>query len=309
MVALAGFNMDVGVVIALIIFVISGIFIVVPGVRNFIQRPQNKRMLILLSKKGDIINFSKNEEQPILKLKENTDKWRLKGQGLTLSGAAVSIGVVLMLFSSVSTGILYLGSGCFVAGICLYMFQRGRNIKKRKLLSTQFPEALDLMVRGARVGVSAEGNIRDAAKELPSPIADVFKNMQEQLEIGLSFDDVLSAAAFTNEIREFRYLAATLSVQRKTGGAYANVLENLSAVLREHQEQNERVDAVTTEAKVSAKVVAGVGLASCILLFFQNRTQFDFLIQDPTGQLMALYCFLSIVFGTFLIRQMLASLS
>ncbi|MEH6402684.1 MAG: type II secretion system F family protein [Sneathiella sp.] len=252
---------------------------------------------------------SVGEQKTILNLDKTKKGWRSWTGNLSFAGGLSLGGTFTLLFSSLNNTVLYLGGGLLLTGISVLFYQSRRISKRKEMLSKQFPEALDLMVRGARVGVSAENNIREAATDLPSPIASVFMEMREQLDIGLSFDSVLSDAALKNEIREFRYLAATLSVQRRTGGAYANVLENLSAVLREHQEQNERVDAVTTEAKVSAKVVAGVGVCSCILLFFQNRAQFDFLLNDPTGQYMALYCVFSIGFGLLLIRQMLETLS
>gem|GEM_PF-3244879 len=309
MVDLANFTTQVWLIVGGVVMLVFTLIFGALGVISQIYHPKKALELKLLSLTIDD-NISLNSEQKtILKSNQTKTGWRSRIRYLSGSGAFVLVGALLLLLWPLNNNALYLGGGLLFAGICTYFLKRMRAAKRQKLLSIQFPEALDLMVRGARVGVSAEDNIREAAAELPSPIAGVFKEMREQLDIGLSFDNVLAGAAFKNEIREFRYLAATLSVQRRTGGAYADVLENLSAVLREHQEQSERVDAATTEAKVSAKVVAGVGVCSCTLLFFQNRAQFDFLLNDPTGQYMALYCLLSVGFGLVLIRQMLEALS
>lgn len=197
----------------------------------------------------------------------------------------------VMTFSCLSGGILY--------------FLQLQSSSHRKMLTEQFPEALDLMVRGGRVGVTPEESFRQAAEKLPLPLRDVFKQLSVQIDIGLPFDHALMDMAAKLDLKEFRFLAITLSVQRRTGGRYVDVLENLSQILRDYQEQGRKTEAMTSEARLAAKIVALLVALSCGLLFFQNRDQFDFFIYDPTGNQLITYSIASIATGFFVIYQLL----
>lgn len=207
--------------------------------------------------------------------------WGLYGQPLFF----------VMVFSCLSGGILY--------------FLQLQSSSQRKMLTEQFPEALDLMVRGGRVGVTPEESFRQAAEKLPLPLRDVFKQLSVQIDIGLPFDHALMDMAAKLDLKEFRFLAITLSVQRRTGGRYVDVLENLSQILRDYQEQGRKTEAMTSEARLAAKIVALLVALSCGLLFFQNRDQFDFFIHDPTGNQLITYSIASIAAGFFVIYQLL----
>ncbi len=191
------------------------------------------------------------------------------------------------------------GLGLFLVsvGIALLLIRNRLKVAFSRRVSGQFPEALDLFVRGARVGVSVEENMKVVASEMSEPLSVIFALMSEQMAIGQSFEQVLIGAAEKYPLREFRYLAATLTMQRKTGGQYADILETLSKLLREQQEQRARTHAMTSESRLAAKIIAGLVVSSCVSLFFLNREQFDFLLEDNTGTSILLYCLTSLAVG------------
>lgn len=243
----------------------------------------------------DIIANPSSENQKVL----SQQNFKMVGWVLTVIGAGL-----LFLWYLFDFPFVFGGAPVFL-GICLIQSLNTISNKKRKALSVQFPEAIDLLVRGARVGVTPEENIRQVSLELPSPLSTSFKEISHQLDIGLPFEQVLQDTANKMDLREFRFLAATLTIQRKTGARYVEVLENLSQLIRSHHEQAQRRDAATSEARLASKVVAGLVGVSCGLLFLFNRDQFDFLITDPTGQNLAIYCVLSLAVGFLIMYQML----
>lgn len=244
---------------------------------------------------GDIIAI------PSAKKTKNLFRQGIKNLGLVLTFVGVGL---LLIWYFFDLPFAYGGVFIFI-GVGLNQFLYAKSGKIKKTLSVQFPEAIDLMVRGARVGVTPEENIRQASRELPPPLSTSFKAISHQLDIGLPFDQVLQEAADKLDLREFRYLAATLAIQRKTGARYVEVLENLSQLVRAHHEQAERRDAATAEARLASKIVGGLVVVSCGLLFLFNREQFDFLIKDHTGQNLAIYCVFSLSIGFLVMHQML----
>ncbi|PHR00303.1 MAG: hypothetical protein COB29_15935 [Sulfitobacter sp.] len=298
-------SLDATLVTSLTVLFFTGGFALFLGILVHGKQAEKKMEKRVLSLLGDRLPVKTNTQKIVLvsQIRQNKQIWKW-----TLSRSCFSsliIGTVCVMLWRYGD-VLVLTGGLFIAlGGGVLHFQSLRREKRRKLLSAQFPEVLDLMVRGGRAGVTPDESIRHVAKELPSPLADIFKSMSEQFNIGLSFEYVLSEMARKLELREFRYLAATLTAQRRTGGHYVDVLENLSQVLRDHQEQARKAEAVTSEARLASKIITSLVALSCGSMFFLNRDQFDFFLYDPTGQQLLAYCILSIGFGFFIMQWML----
>ncbi len=289
-----------GVVTSFLILLATGLIVVTVGVGYFWP----KRTLIerLLPDQPKMVDI----EQPVATLipapanqfKVFKEYWSVK-QSCYLSMAVGGIGLFV---TDAGSLVFIVFALLFVAATSSLFILFSLNNARNRKLSAQFPEALDLLVRGARVGVAAEENIGLIAQELPMPLSRHFNEISEKLGIGLSFEQTLIEVSQSVGNREFRYLAATLAIQRKSGGKYADILDNLSKVLRERLEQEEKIQAATSEARLSAKIVGALVLAVCALLFILNRAQFNFLINDETGFNILLYCISSLVIGFLMMR-------
>jgi tight adherence protein B len=142
------------------------------------------------------------------------------------------------------------------AGIGLPHFLIASLIGRRNAAFTnQFPEAIDLMVRGIRAGLPIVETITVVAQEMSEPIRTEFRRMVDALQVGQAFDETLWAAAKRIESPEFRFFVVSLSIQRETGGNLAETLENLSDILRRRRQLKLKVRAVSSEARASAWVV------------------------------------------------------
>lgn len=214
------------------------------------------------------------------------------------------VGSGLVVFASL-VEMQVIGGVLILMNVAVYWALTRKEKEKQEALTLQFPEAIDLMVRGARVGVSPEGNIKVISREISAPLGPVFAQISEQLEIGLPFEAVLVEMAHETKRPEFQYLAATLSVQRKTGAQYADVLENLGVVLRQHIEIVDKTKAATSESRLAAKVIAFLVLGAVALQFFINHDQFLFLFEDPSGHSLLIYSFSSLFAGFLTINWLL----
>lgn len=213
-------------------------------------------------------------------------------------------GAGLFVFASPAKMQLFGGVLILTSALGYWILTR-KEKEEQDALTVQFPEAIDLMVRGARVGVSLEGNIKAISRELSAPLGPVFAKISERLEIGLPFEEVFAETASQTKRPEFRYLAATLSVQRKTGAQYADVLENLGTLLRQHIEIVDKTKAATSETRLAARVIAFLVLGAAALQFFINPGQFRFLFEDPSGQSLMIYSFSSLLAGFLVINWLL----
>ncbi|WP_169545966.1 type II secretion system F family protein [Sneathiella aquimaris] len=208
-----------------------------------------------------------------------------------------AIGAAALLFTPSSAHWVFLSVICWTIGGGYLLVTKRQSAQRAKQLGEQFPEALDLLVRGARVGVSLEQNICAVGNEMPEPVSGLFKRVSELLEIGVPFEGLFVEIPVKFQIREFRYLVATLSIQRKSGGQYGDTLENLARVLRERQELDEKVKSVTAEPRLASSLIVGIVGLSVLMLYLTNPSQFEFLFRDPSGQSILFYSFTSLLLG------------
>jgi len=237
--------------------------------------------------------------------------WREKGRDrylLPLLGAitaAVGLGFVVL---DVPIIVLLVSAGAVgVAGGAALILHYRRRWRQRQFID-QLPEAIDIIIRGARVGMSLQENFRVIASEMPDPVGREFRILAEKLAIGIDLERALSAAVENTSAREMQFMATTLVLQRRTGGQYAEVLENLASVLRDRRSRQLKARALTAEARTSARIVAGVTAVILLILALTNRTQFDFLLDDPLGNRLLFYSALSMFGGFFAMSRLLGRL-
>ena len=242
---------------------------------------------------------------------EKLEKWR---ENLRAKAAYLVLGLIvglaalypavrqspLITLSVVLCLTLLAGAGGFVL-----LLKRQR---RRALFIEQLPEAIDIIIRGARVGMSLQENFQVIAREMPDPIGREFRILSEKLSIGIELEAALNATLSQLRVKELQFMATTLILQRRTGGQYGEVLENLNAVLRDRQAQYLKARALTSEARVSARIVTGVTAMILLILALTNKAQFNFLMYDPSGRHLLIYCGLSILTGFFVISRLLGTL-
>ncbi|MZR31809.1 hypothetical protein GQE98_14325 [Sneathiella sp. DP05] len=251
------------------------------------------------------------EFAPLYREDNHPDRWRqkLKGRVLLLL-IMILICIVLLLFAireyPFHTLIIAGGGVSLVGGY--FALRHYQNKTRRKRLVEQLPEAIDIIVRGARVGMSLQENFQVIAREMPDPVGSQFRILAEKLTIGIDLEAALFSAVDEIGVKELQFMATTLILQRQTGGQYAEVLENLARVLRDRRAQYLKARALTSEARVSARIVTVVTGVVLTILALTNKAQFEFLFVDPLGHDLLIYSGVCIFIGFFAISRLLRSL-
>ena len=101
------------------------------------------------------------------------------------------------------------------------------------IFEEQFPEAIDLIARALRAGHAFTTGLGIAAEEMPAPVGTEFKRVYDQQNFGMSLPDALRAMAHRVPVLDARFFVTAVLTQRESGGNLAEVLDNLSAVMRE----------------------------------------------------------------------------
>jgi len=166
----------------------------------------------------------------------------------------------------VTGGIFFKGAPLFVAlpmgmlmGLGLPHMTLGFLINKRlNKFTSNFPDAIELLVRGLRSGLPVGETLAVIANEIPGPVGEEFKIVVEKVKIGKTMEDALQDTAERLGTPEFQFFVITLAIQRETGGNLAETLSNLADVLRKRAQMKLKIKAMSSESKASAYIVGSL---------------------------------------------------
>jgi tight adherence protein B len=199
----------------------------------------------------------------------------MTGKDITLGKyAMVCLGVaaIVMMLLAVRGAplILALMLGLFF-GVGGPHFTIGYMIKKRIVkFNTNFPDAIELMVRGLRSGLPITETLGIVAGEVPGPVGVEFRMVADKMKIGRTMEAALQDTADRLGTPEFQFFVITLAIQRETGGNLAETLSNLADVLRKRAQMKLKIRAMSSESKASAYIVGSLPFVVFGLVYMIN---------------------------------------
>ena len=197
------------------------------------------------------------------------------GKDITLGKyAVVCLGVTalftILLMMKGAPFILSLMLGLFF-GIGGPHFVVGKMIKRRiNKFTTNFPDAIELMVRGLRSGLPITETLGIVASEIPGPVGVEFRMVADKMKIGRTMEAALQETADRLGTPEFQFFVITLAIQRETGGNLAETLSNLADVLRKRAQMKLKIRAMSSESKASAYIVGSLPFVVFGLVYMIN---------------------------------------
>jgi tight adherence protein B len=173
------------------------------------------------------------------------------------------------------------------AGVGLPHLAISLMIKRRlKRFTSQFAEAIDLIVRGLKSGLPTQESIRVVGQEFGDPIGVEFRRIHDSVRFGKSLEDAMWETTKRLDTPEFRFFVISLAVQRETGGNLAETLENLADILRKRRQMQLKVKAMSSEAKASAMILGSLPFIMFVILYLVNSSYASQLFQDRRGLIM-----------------------
>ena len=218
------------------------------------------------------------------------------------------IAVVVMVVMMVLTSLPFLP--CLAVGIALGLFLPNfwvnYTIKSRlDKFTTQFPEAIDLIVRGLKAGLPITESIYAVSQEMEAPIATEFKGITDEMRFGKTLDEALWQASEKLDTPEFNFFVICISVQQETGGNLGETLSNLSGILRGRAQLKLKIKAMSSEGRASAMIIGALPFVMCGIITTVNYGYMSVMFTDPRGQIAMLGAVIWMSIGMFIISKMI----
>lgn len=203
-----------------------------------------------------------------LRLQRTGKQWTMKQYGYASLGLLV-VGSGLLLFKGAPFYLAF-AFGSFLAAAVPHMVVNFAVKRRVTKFTSNFPDAIELLVRGLKSGLPVSETLNVVAKEIPGPVGQEFKIVTEKIKIGKTMEESLQETADRMGTPEFQFFVITLAIQRETGGNLAETLSNLAEVLRKRAQMKLKIRAMSSESKASAYIVGSLPFFVFTMVWWVN---------------------------------------
>ena len=168
------------------------------------------------------------------------------------------------------------------AAIPYALLRRARRLRLRKI-EGQLPEAADFLARAMRAGHSFSNALQMIGSELPEPLGAEFRIAHEEINYGVAMHEALANLAMRIPLTDLRYLVIAVLIQREAGGNLAEILGNISHIIRERLKLVGQVRVLSAEGRMSAWVLGLLPVGLLLVMMITSPDYISMLWTDPTG--------------------------
>jgi tight adherence protein B len=202
----------------------------------------------------------------------------------------------------------YLFGNAFISGIAGILVAAAplsviALMRQRRMRSFEegFPEALDLLGRAVRAGHAFTTGLELIASECREPISSEFRTTFEEQNLGLPIRDSLLNLTERMPLVDVRLFVTALLIQKETGGNLAEILDELSRVIRERFKIYREVNIKTAQGKLTAVILIAMPMIMMAVLGVINPSYLKILFDDPVGRMMLMAAGGLQLFGSLLL--------
>jgi tight adherence protein B len=156
--------------------------------------------------------------------------------------------------------------------------------QRREAFIAQMPELARTLSNGSSAGLSVRTSIAMAADELAEPAATELREVTEQLNLGGSLDDALTAMEKRLPSKEVATLVSSLIVSARSGGALVSALRDIAETLELRRELRREIRTTYAQTVATAYTVLGMGVLTLFMLENIQPGSIDAMLRSPIGQ-------------------------
>ncbi len=200
----------------------------------------------------------------------------------------------------------FVGAALIIGGLGFprFMLSRIRNRRFNKFLA-EFPNAVDVIVRGVRAGLPINDCLGIIAREAKEPVAGEFRRVIEAQQVGLPLPEAVTKLYESMPLPESNFFAIVLAIQSQAGGNLSEALGNLSNVLRDRKKMKGKIQAMSAEAKASGMIIGALPLVVMGLVYVTTPDYIKILFVTTNGNIVLLCSALWMTIGILVMKKMI----
>jgi tight adherence protein B len=214
--------------------------------------------------------------------------------------------VILAVVAVVAGGNLVFGwAGGLVGFFMPYAYASHMRTKRFQKFEEKFPEAIDTLARAVRAGHAFTTALEMIANEVSEPVAGEFRQLYEEQKFGLPVRDALINLADRVPLVDVKFFVTAVMLQRETGGNLAEILDNLSYVIRERFKILRQVRVHTAQGRLTMVLLMALPPTIVLIMTILNPGFIRPLFTDPIGHALIVGGITMQTLGYFFIRRII----
>jgi len=223
-----------------------------------------------------------------------------------ISGVILGIVAFVMAGSLPQNQALLFGIvGLILGGFAPYSYASYRRTKRFQKFEELFPEAIDTLARAVRAGHAFTTALELIANELSEPVASEFRKLFEEQKFGLPVRDALMNLTERMPLVDVKFFVTAVMLQRETGGNLAEILDNLSYVIRERFKIMRQVRVYTAQGRLTMMLLMGLPPVIVVTMLLTSPAFIHPLFADPIGHFLVVAGIVLQTLGYFVIRKII----
>jgi tight adherence protein B len=201
--------------------------------------------------------------------------------------------------------LLFAWAGALLGFFVPYAYASHMRTKRFQKFEEKFPEAIDTLARAVRAGHAFTTALEMIANEVSEPVAGEFRQLYEEQKFGLPVRDALLNLAERVPLVDIKFFVTAVMLQRETGGNLAEILDNLSYVIRERFKILRQVRVHTAQGRLTMMLLMALPPAVVGVMLVLNPGFIRPLFTDPVGHALIVGGITLQTMGYFVIRKII----
>lgn len=168
-----------------------------------------------------------------------------------------------------------------------------------------FPEAIDTLARAVRAGHAFTTALEMITAEVAEPVSGEFRQLYEEQKFGMPVRDALMNLTERVPLVDVKFFVTAVMLQRETGGNLAEILDNLSYVIRERFKIQRQVRVYTAQGRLTMALLMGMPPIIVTAMLLLNPSFIRPLFADPIGHTLLVGGITLQTIGYFVIRKII----
>ena len=138
--------------------------------------------------------------------------------------------------------------------------------RRREKFNSQLPEALATMSNALRAGFSISQAFDSVVEAGDKPMCEEFAILQQQLRIGMSFEDALESMSGRVGSEDLTLVTTAILISRKTGGNVTEIFDKISDTIRSRMKIERKVKTLTAQGRFQGLIVSLMPIALGVIM-------------------------------------------
>jgi len=177
--------------------------------------------------------------------------------------------------------------------------------RRRDRFNMQLPDALATMSNALRAGFSISQAFDSVVELGESPISEEFAILQQQLRIGMGFEEALDSMSTRVGSDDFTLVTTAILISRRTGGNVTEIFDKISDTIRGRMKVERKVKTLTAQGRLQGMIVSAMPFfLGAVMTAVKPGLMIPFLTSAPGIACVAGMVVL-IAFGWIMIRKII----